>query len=341
MRAAVLREPGKPDVLRIEEWPTPEVGPHDVLVEVAAVGVSAHDIAVRTGLMRRELKPPMILGAEISGIVRETGSQVTRVRQGDRVAAKPSHSCGDCDACRNGGETMCAERESLHGGYAEFAALPEESLVVLPDSVPLAGACMLGGVVAVAVAAVINLADTRPWDTVLVNGAGGGQGLHTIQVARLCGATVIAVTTSPDKVATIRENGADHVVQVARGEDFSAAVKDLTGGRGADVVVDNVGSATFRPTFRSLATGGRYVLVGELDGREIAINPALIFLKGARMIGCKSATRTDLRRTAELVGRGLLTPVAAGPFPLSEVAEVHRMVEAGDVLGRALMLPGE
>lgn len=339
MRAAVLREAGKPDVLRIEEWPTPELGPNDVLVEVEAVGVSAHDVAVRTGLMRRELHPPMILGAEISGVVADVGPRVTRVRVGDRVAAKPSHSCGDCDECRNGGETRCAFREPVHGGYAEFAAVPEESLVVLPDGVPLAEACMLGGVVAVAVAAVINLADTRPWDTVLVNGAGGGQGLHTIQVARLCGATVIAVTSSPDKVDTIRANGADHVVQIARGEDFSGRVKELTDGRGATVIVDNVGSAAFRPTFRSLAAGGRYVLVGELDGKEVSINPALIFLKGARLLGCKSATRTDLARTAGLVARGLLAPVAAGPFPMSDVAEVHRMVEAGDVLGRALLRP--
>ncbi|MGY6251671.1 quinone oxidoreductase family protein, partial [Bosea thiooxidans] len=194
-----MRELGAPSVLKIEDIPIPAVQPEEVLVKVGAVGVTYHDVVQRNGTMRRHTELPIILGYEIAGTVERLGERVSHLKVGDRICTKAFHSCGRCRLCRNGMETACERRQPVHGGYAEYAALPEEVCAVIPADMPFEIACMLGPSTGVALNAVRDTGKVRIGETVLVTGASGGVGLPTIEIARSAGATVIALSRSHEK----------------------------------------------------------------------------------------------------------------------------------------------
>jgi NADPH:quinone reductase-like Zn-dependent oxidoreductase len=227
----------------------------------------------------------------------------------------------------------------LNGGYAELVSIGEENVAAVPDEVALDEAAIVACAIGTELNAIRDVAEVRLGERVLVTGAGGGLGIHGIQLARLAGAHTIAVTTSAAKVVDIRAAGADEVLVVAPGEDFSARIKALTGGA-ADVAIDNVGSAVFQATRRSLADGGRYVLVGQLTGDLIDINPAQLFLRDISLLSAKGVSRAQLEECLRLVARRRVRPVIGGEFPLDEAGAAHRMVEQGRSMGRLLLKPG-
>lgn len=339
MRAVVIRQAGPPSVLQLEDWPRPDIRPHEVLVKVGAVGVSYHDVVERNGAYQRGVHFPMVMGMEIAGTVEQAGALVRGLKPGDRVCCKPFHSCGMCRLCRNGMETACRQRRAVTGGYAEYAALAEETLVKIPDTIDFPTACMLGAATGVALNAVRDVAKVRLGDSVLVTGASGGLGLPTIELARAAGARVIALTRSPDKRAALTGAGAHEAVVAGDGADFSEEVKTLTGGDGVDVVIDNVGSRVFTPAFKALAVGGRYAFVGQLFREDIAINPARIFFKRAHLIGVGSVRRDQLEDAVRLVAAGVVHPKVAQIFRLDQAAAAHALVESGAVVGRVVLQP--
>lgn len=339
MRAVVMRELGPPSVLRVEEIPVPAIGPEEVLVKVGAVGVTYHDVVQRNGTMRRETKLPIVLGYEIAGTVERLGERVSGLKLGDRICTKAFHSCGMCRLCRNGMETACTKRQPVHGGYAEYVALPEEVCVVVPADMPLEVACMLGPSTGVALNAVRDTGKVRLGETVLVTGASGGVGLPTIELARSAGATVIALSRSQEKSAALHEAGAHHVIVADGGRDFSKDVRALTDGNGVDVVIDNVGSRVFTPSFKSLSLGGRYVMVGQLVREDISINPAFIFFKRAQILGVGSVRRDQLEDAVKLAASGRVRPRIAEVLPLEAAADAHERVEAGMLVGRVVLRP--
>lgn len=339
MKAIVLRKNGDPSVLRLEDWPDPKPEPHEVLVKIGAVGVPYHDIVERNGALRGAHGLPKIPGNEIAGTVAALGAAVTSLKVGARVCAKGFHSCGECGRCRNGMETLCARRRVISGGYAEYAAIPAEALVEIPDGLTFADACMLGSSTAVALGALRDIARVKLGETVLVTGASGGVGLAAIEVAKAGGATVVATTRSAAKREALGAAGADHVVVAGNGQDFSSDVLALTGGDGVDIVADTVGSRVFMPAFRSLATGGRYLVIGQLFREDVPINPARIIFKAATITGITSARRDQLADTVRLVATGKLHSRVARILPLAEAAQAHALVEAGNVIGRIVLQP--
>lgn len=339
MKAVVMHQQGGPEVLVIEDIAIPAIKPDQVLVKVGAVGVSYHDVVERNGTYQRGVHFPMVIGNEVAGTVEKVGELVTTLKPGDRVCCKPFQVCGMCRRCRNGMETACTRRRGVRGGYAEYTTITEEALVKIPDSVSFEQACMLGASTGVALNAVRDVARVRVGENVLVTGASGGCGIPTVEIARAAGATVIAVTRSEAKKAELLEIGAHHVVVAPDGSDFSEAVKDLTGGEGADAVIDNVGSRVFTPSFKSLAVGGRYAFVGQLFREDIRINPARIFFKRANMIGVGSCRRDQLEDAIRLVAAGTVKPRVAKVFPLEQAAAAHAMVEGGEVVGRVVLRP--
>jgi acryloyl-coenzyme A reductase len=176
-------------------------------------------------------------------------------------------------------------------------------------------------------------------ECVLVTGASGGVGLPAVQIAKAAGASVIALTRSPSKAAALAEAGATHVLVAVDGSDFSADVRKLIGDEGADVVVDTVGSKVFTPAFRSLAIGGRYLVIGQLTREDIAINPARIIFKAVTISGITSARRDQLEDTVRLVASGVLRSHVAKVMPLAEAAQAHALVETGGVVGRVVLQP--
>lgn len=339
MKAVVMRENGAPTVLRPEDWPDPVPAPHEALVRVGAVGVPYHDIVERNGTLRPGHGLPKILGNEIAGTVIALGDAVRGLAPGTRVAAKGFHTCGQCRFCRTGRETACPERKVVTGGYAELAAIAAEALVPIPDALGFPEACMLGSSTAVALSALRDLGKVRLGETVLVTGASGGVGLPAMEIARVAGARVIAVSRSPAKAGVLKALGADEVVVAADGEDFSKQVMALTGGDGVEIVVDTVGSRVFTPAFRSLAMYGRYLVIGQLSREEVALNPARILFRCATIIGVTNARRDQLADAIRLVAEGRLHPKVAAVLPLAEAARAHAMVEEGGQIGRVVLTP--
>lgn len=340
MRAVLIERYGGPEVLRCAEVERPRAGPTEVVVRVRACGVCYHDLLVRQGKYRR-VRLPRIPGHEVAGEVAEAGSAVTRFRTGDRVVVAAFQFCGLCPRCRQGRNDLCeaplgTPGTDEDGGYAEYMRSPEVCLTRLPEPIGWEDASALPCAAATALVAVRDVAGVRPGDSVLVTGAGGGLGVHAIQIARLFGGEVIASTSSEEKAARLPELGASHVI-CGPADQIPARVKALTGGRGVSAVIECVGTVTLEPSLRSLAAGGRVALIGAVSGDAIPIVPAVLVLKNLLLGG--SSRQADLAEVVSLVASGALRPIVSRALPLEEAAEAHRLLESRGSFGRIALRP--
>lgn len=346
MRAMVVRAAGEAEALQLEDVPLPALRDNDVRIRVEACGVCFHDVVTRNGVLRRGIRMPLIPGHEVSGIVESVGPRVRSFKPGDRVCtAQRRYICGFCRYCRSGRETSCDEREflgdaDLNGGYAEYVCVGDDNVVHVPEGVALDEAAIVSCAIGTELNAIRDVAQVRPGDRVLISGAGGGLGVHGLQLARGSGAYVYAVTTSPDKAERLRALGAHEVIICARGEDFSPMIRESTRGEGVDVVIDNVGSVLFEPTRKSLGMGGRWIFVGQLTGDFVRLNPAQLFMRDISIKSVKSTSRNQLQDSLELVKQGLVKPVISNVLPLEHAAIAHAAVESGQSFGRMLLKPG-
>jgi D-arabinose 1-dehydrogenase-like Zn-dependent alcohol dehydrogenase len=342
MRALYVKQAGDPPVLEIRDVPIPEAGPRQVLVHVTACGFCHHDRSVMAGLLRRGVAPDVFLGHEISGVVETAGSDVTGLKTGDRVVSILTEACGRCDRCDNGREHRCREGQGIghgrDGGFAEYVALSEHSLVKLPEGLDPVGAALLACPMGVALQAVRETAQVAPGETVVVTGAGGGLGVHAVQAAAALGARVLAVSSSPEKENALRELGAAEVLEI-NGLDFAELVMAMTGDEGADVVIDTVGSALFPSTLRSLAQYGRLVLLGEVLGQHISLNSAEIIFRDARLIGSSGVSRATVEQAVLMALEGRLRTVVDLEMPLEQATDAYRLVSERRPTGRIVLLP--
>ena len=316
MRSVVLEEAGPEPKLVLRYLPTPLVGDYDVLVQVAACGFCHHDLLVMEGVLRRGVKLPLILGHEVAGQVAEIGLKVTAVQPGDRVVSLL------------GG----------NGGMAQFVSVPETGLVKIPSSIEWTEACLLACPVGVAIKG-LEKAQVQAGETVVITGAGGGLGAHLVQLAQRRGARVLAVTSSEEKAESLVALGAEEVITT--GElDFSEVVLAFTEDRGAEVALDTVGSPLFAGTLRSMARGGRMVLLGEVRGGTMPLNLAEIIFRDLKVMGSVGASKRHLEQAVELVAAGELRPVVAHALPwdgVDGVMEAYRLVKSRQVLGRVVL----
>ncbi|MGB9326766.1 MAG: alcohol dehydrogenase catalytic domain-containing protein [Pseudolabrys sp.] len=345
MKAMVVHQPGGTEVLSLERVADPIAGPKDVIIKVDACGVCFHDIVTRNGTLKFGVQMPCILGHEISGTVVDVGLDVRAFQRGDRVATvQRYHICGACRYCRTGRETLCPERKftgdwGMVGGYAEYVAIEDDNVALVPEGVELQDAAIVACAIGTILNAIREIGKLQPGETALVTGAGGGLGMHAIQLARLAGALVIAQTTSPEKADQIRALGAHTVIVHSRGEDFSNAVKKANGGLGVDVAIDNVGSQLFESIRRSMGIGGRWIMIGQLTGEFVPFNPAQLFLKNVSMLSATSTTRKQLDDCLALVARGVIKPFVSLALPLEQAAQAHELVETGKSSGRIVLRP--
>ncbi|MFB9740887.1 alcohol dehydrogenase catalytic domain-containing protein [Pseudonocardia sulfidoxydans] len=336
MKAVSFAVPGGPEVLRHGDLPDPVPTPLQVVVRVHACGVCGHDSADRAGLTRVPL--PAVLGHEIAGEVVEVGADVAGFAVGDRVACKQFATCTRCPACAAGDEFSCPDKAFVYGGGAEYVALDQDTLLAVPDGVTSADAAITACAIGTCLQALDDVAGVRAGETVVVTGAGGGLGLHAMQVAAALGARVVAVTSSPAKAPLLAAHGADDVVVTTDG-DLAARLTDLTDGRGPQVVLDNVGHPDlFGGCFRALAPRGRYVFTGQLQRTRISLHPAFVFGKEAVITGSSSTRAATFARAMDLVADGRVRPVH-DTFPLTDAARAHRAVDERRVVGRAVLVP--
>ena len=345
MKAVVVNKAGGLDALTYTDIPDPQPQGHELVLKVHSCGVCFHDVLTRNGTLKAGVRLPCVLGHEVAGTVVELGAQVKGFKLGDRVATtQRSYICGHCRFCRSGFEPLCAQRVflgdvGLVGGYAQYLAISSDCIAQVPDGVDLDHAAVAACAVGTVLNAVRDVGRVQMGETVLITGAGGGLGLHAIQLARLAGARVLAQTTSADKVELIRKMGAHEVVLHKRGEPFAPLVRDMTQGQGADVIIDNVGTVLFEDMRKSLAIQGRWLMIGQLTGDFVPFNPAQFFLKNQSLLSVTSTSRTQLEDVLTLMQRGQVTPVIERKLPLSEVAQAHQTVEAGRTTGRWLLSP--
>lgn len=340
MKATVIDSFGGPEVLEEREIPDPAPGPGEVLIDVAACGVCFHDVLTRRGAMRRGMELPRVLGHEIAGTVAEVGPLVEGFSPGDRIATTQRRSvCGVCEFCRSGRETLCRRRLFLghetDGGYAEQVVASVGTSARIPDAVGDTEAAVAACAIGTGLNALRDVGRVRMGESVLVTGAGGGVGVHLVQMASRAGARVLAATTSPAKANRLEELGAD-VVVVAEDGAFAEGVLEATGGRGIDLVVDNVGGKVLDQVRRSLVRGGRWVMVGELSSDMVQLNLAQLFLKGLSLHSAVSTSRAQLVDTLQLIASGQIRPIVE-EVPATQAAEAHDRLESGNVFGRVVL----
>lgn len=342
MKAVIAPGVCEADDLEFGEVDTPTAGPGQALIRIGASGVCYHDVINRRGGFPRT-QWPAILGHELAGTIVEIGAGVRGFSEGDRVASIQLQPCGACRFCRVGRESLCRNGagffgEETPGGYAEFVAADTTSLVPLPDEVSDEVGSFLACAVGTALHAIRARAEVTIGESVLITGASGGVGAHAIQLARLAGARVIAVTSSPAKAEGLTDLGA-HDVVVSEDLDFVDQVKSITVGHGVDAVVEIVGASTFPSSLRSLRAGGRLVFVGNVTAKQVSVAPALTILKELTLMGSDACTRQELADVINLVRTGMIEPVIDRVMPLAEASEAHKLLEARQVRGRLVLRP--
>lgn len=341
MRAARFHEHGGPEVLRVDEIPEPTPGPGELLVEVRAAALNHLDLWVRRGLPI-EITMPHVGGSDVAGVVVGAGEGVVGWAGGERVVVEPSLYCGRCEWCVRGEEPLCVDYrilgEHTDGGFAERIVVRAESAHRLPDSYPFEDAAALPVSYMTAWRAIVTQAAVRPGEDVLVLGASGGTAIAAIQVAKLAGARVFAVTSGAASVERVRALGADTVYDREL-VDFSREVYRDTGKRGVDVVIENVGAPTWKGSLRALARGGRLVTFGATAGPLVETDVRLLFWKQLRLIGTTMASRAEFAAMLRAAFRGELRPVIDTVLPLSRIREAHERLEAGDQFGKIVLVP--
>jgi len=342
MRAIMVREHGGFDALRVEEVPTPELGPGDALVEIRASGVNHLDAWVRRGVPGHRFPLPMILGCDGAGVVTAVGAGVTSVRPGDEVVLAPGLSCGACLPCAEGRDHLCAAYgilgETRHGTAAQFASVPARNCMRKPASLSFAEAAAVPLVFLTAWGMLIDRAGLRAGEVVLVLAAGSGVSSAAVQIARLFGATVIATASTARKREAALALGA-HVVVDHSAPDWGKEVFAATGRRGCDVVVEHVGTPTFATSLRALRKGGRLVTCGATAGSEVTLDLKPVFFKSLSILGSTMGSRGSLMRVLDLVEQGRLKPVLDRVLPLADVAQAHRALEDRTAFGKIVLEP--
>lgn len=338
MKAMVVNRWGENSVLQTRPDPTP--GPGEAVLKVRAAGVGLTLLNMRSGSFGGAA--PRVMGHELGGDIAAVGAGVSNIAPGDRCAVYFYLTCGQCRWCRGGRETLCENfggYVGVHrdGGFAEYVCLPAENFLPIPDGLDYEAAAMATDAVNTNWHCMRERARINPHDTVLLIGAGGGVGIHGVQVAKLFGARVIAADVSEAKLALARQWGADDTINVRSVGDLAAETRRLTAGRGVNAAVDYVGhGATFQAAVDSLATGGRAVIIGVGRG-DISVNPRSLVQTEVIITGSRHSTRTELIETMELMARGLVKPVVGMRLPFTEVETIFDAIKSESLLGRGAL----
>jgi putative PIG3 family NAD(P)H quinone oxidoreductase len=324
VRAVVITAPGGPEVLNLEEVPDPVPGEGEVVVEVAAAGVNPADVLQRLGFYSPPPGASPYPGLECSGRITAVGPGVSGWREGDSVCALMAG-----------------------GGYAELAAVPAGQLLPIPGGVGLTDAAALPEVACTVNASVFGQAKLAPGEVLLVHGGAGGIGTMAIQLAKARGAVVACTAGTPAKLERCRELGADLAISY-RDDDFVPAVRDFTGGRGADVILDIIGAPYLARNIEALAIGGRLLQISIRAGGHAEVDLGVLMHKRisifastlrARPVAEKSVVVADVKEQVwPLVAAGQVVPVIERTLPLAEAAQAHRLLDDGSHVGKILLV---
>ena len=342
MKAITIPKHGGIEVLTIvDDYPTPSAGEGEVLVKVEATGLNRVDILVRQGYPGIEIELPHIPGGDIAGTVAETGSGVDSVDSSARVLVYPLVSCGECLLCLEGKRNLCLNWKymgmHLKGGYAEYAVVPADNIVPIPDSVTYedAIACSIAGLTAYH--GIKTVGELKEGQSFFIWGGAGGLGTLAIQIAKHLGATVYATANSEEKLKIMRDLGVDYAFN--RLEDDVPAQIRKTAPAGLDLIMDYVGPETFTTSWELLKKGGTMLLCGILTGRETNLNIQFTYLRHLSIKGTNLGTMEEMKELLALVADGKLKPYIGGTFPLEDAAKAQEMMEENRHIGKLILKP--
>jgi NADPH:quinone reductase-like Zn-dependent oxidoreductase len=342
MKAFCFYEHGELDVMRYCDVPEPKPRAGEVLLRVEACALNHLDIWVRRGWRGLELQMPHWGGADVAGVVADSGEDVTGWKVGDRVVVDPGQTTLEDRFTRRGEDSVSPGYHVLgehgRGGFAEYLVIPACNLMAMPEEMdfPVAAAPLL--VTLTAWRMLIHRAQLRAGESVLVVGAGGGANSMAIQIAKLAGAKVYVVASNEEKAALAHGLGADSVIDRSQ-VDWGREIARLTEKRGVDVVVDNVGAATLNTSMKVVARGGRIVIIGNTSGAHAQIDIRYIFTKQISIIGSTMGSHQDFREINTLLWSGKLKPVIDRIMPLTEGREAFAMMERGEQFGKIVLTP--
>jgi NADPH:quinone reductase-like Zn-dependent oxidoreductase len=346
MKATVFHKHGPPDVLSYEEIENPQIGSDQVLIKVKAVALNHLDLFVRAGLPGLNLQMPHILGSDISGEIVELGSNVKpSLSVGQKILVDPGISCGVCEFCIRGEESLCSTYgilgEHYRGGYADYIAMNQQNIVPIPESVgiDLVDAAALPLTLMTAWRLLITKAQIKPGDDLLIIGIGGGVALAALQIAKAAGARVIVTSSSDEKLKKSETFGADVTINHNATPEYHKEIYRLTNNRGVDVVLDSVGQATWARSLKSLRKGGKLVTCGATSGPNGETNLNLLFWKQLEILGSTMGSRAELRTALKLAWNGKIKPVVDRSYPLSKAKEAHQVLERGEQFGKIVLRP--
>ncbi len=344
MKAWSLDRLGSYEHLRVNDEPETEPAKGEVTVRITMAGVNPIDRSVITGRFPW-LQLPHVPGAEFIGEITRTGEGVSHLQAGTKVAVNPKLFCGRCHYCLRGKESACLGNEHIdsapyliglqrHGGWSDYVNVPAVNAVQIPDgleseqavSAPVDGATAWH---------LVSRMRPEIGEIALVMGATGGVGMFAIQMLRMHGCEVIAVTGTKEQQSMVKSLGADHVV--LRSGDIPSEVRYLTGGRGADLVVDPLGAATWQSSASSLAPMGRYATCGTLTGVKAEINLLHLYSIQAEYVGSTGADRGDLDRVLKLMKAGKLRGIADSIFPFDRLPDALKRLDEHGRNGKILL----
>lgn len=334
--------------MTLEEVEKPLIGPSDALVRVRATGVGLTVIIMKStpGLVTSY---PRILGHEVAGEVVDVGNQVQNVSIGDRVVCHFYLTCGVCRFCRSGREPLCENFAgyvgmACDGGYAEYMKISAPNLCPLPEGIAFVDASIISDAIATPLHACREEARVGPGDDVLIIGAGGGVGIHAVQMAKLCGGRVLAADISMEKLELVRELGADEIIH-SKGTNLSKEARHFTDGKGVDAVLDFVASAeTLEAGFESLATAGKLVILGYRPPEvfkvqpTFRVDPLVVLSKGIEIHGSRYVSMAELIEAVKIVEQAKIKPIVTQTFPLEEAEQVHQLLQGNKITGRAALV---
>jgi len=340
MRAIRFHEYGGPEVLRYEEVPDPVPRLDQVLVRVKACAMNHLDLWVRKGTTKSPL--PHIPGSDVAGEVVEVGKYVTGLRSGQRVLLAPMTFCNHCAQCAAGRQNMCRGfsvfGNAVDGGDCELIAVPQVSVIPIPDHLSFDQAASVPLVFVTAWHMLTGRARIRPGYTVLVLGGGSGVGTAAIQICKLFNATVITTAGDENKLEKTRALGADYGINHYQ-QKISDEVGRITNKEGVDIVFEHVGKATWEESLKSLKPGGTLVTCGATTGPEAAIDLRFVYSRQFSILGSYMGTMGELHEVLQHVFSGKLKPVIDRTFPLKDARAAHQRMEKSEMFGKIVLNP--
>jgi NADPH:quinone reductase-like Zn-dependent oxidoreductase len=342
MRAVVINRHGDIDCLEVvDDLPQPKCAAGEVIVQIRSAALNHLDIWVRKGRPGHELSAPHVLGSDAAGIVIEKGVDTRGVNVGDEVIINPGLSCGYCEQCRAGQQSQCASfglvGMSRPGTFAQKIAVPFANVWPKPQHLDFSEAATLALAHQTAWRMLMTRGRLKPGETLLIHGIGGGVARACLQLAKLAGATVIVTSGSDEKIEKAKLLGADCGINYKSTPDVAATVKDLTDGRGVDIIADTVGAATWPLDFEAVKRAGRIVICGVTGGPAAETNLQALYWNQLTILGSTMGSDEDFRQMFKAVTAARVKPVVDSVYPLEQAAAAMTRMERGKQFGKIVL----